>query len=173
MSIKTVDCKTLKKWLENNEAILVDVRTGAEHKSQNIKEAKSIPLDEICKNKLPNHLGKKLVIHCQKGKRGGAACEKLLQEDPDLEIYNLEGGLDAWQQVGQEVKSSGKKILPLERQVQLVIGLGVFLSGLLGYFVNANFSLLAAIFGLGLTFAGLTGFCGLALLIGKCPWNKN
>lgn len=108
MPIKTVNCETLNKWLNNSEAVLIDVRTQAEHQASNIKQAHLIPLDQICKDKLPNCNGKKLVIHCQKGGRGNSACEKLLKEDPNLEIYNLEGGITAWQQLGQTVNSSGK-----------------------------------------------------------------
>jgi rhodanese-related sulfurtransferase len=29
--------------------------------------------------------------------RSYKACEKLLSEDPNLEIYNLEGGIAAWE----------------------------------------------------------------------------
>ena len=116
--------------------------------------------------------GKKLVIHCKAGKRGGMACEKLLAEDHNLEVYNLEGGISAWTQAGYAVKTSGKFFLPLDRQVQLTIGLGLLLSVALGYGVHPGFFLLAGFFGLGLTFAGLTGTCGLAMLLAKMPWNR-
>jgi hypothetical protein len=42
----------------------------------------------------------------------------------------------------------------------------------LGAFVNSWFLALAAFFGAGLTFAGATGTCGLALLLMKMPWNR-
>jgi rhodanese-related sulfurtransferase len=151
---------------------LVDVRTSAEHAAENIPGAKFIPLGELCKQVLPDIAGKKLVVHCQAGKRGGAACEKLLAEDPNLEIYNLEGGISAWVKAGHATHVSGKFFLPLDRQVQLTIGLGVLLGVVLGYSVNTGFFLLSAFFGLGLTFAGLTGTCGLALLMAKMPWNR-
>jgi Protein of unknown function (DUF2892). len=32
--------------------------------------------------------------------------------------------------------------------------------------------LLTGFFGLGLTFAGLTGICGLARLMARAPWNS-
>ena len=65
MTIKNIDAKTLKNWLDNDQAILIDVRQPAEHRSQKIEKAKLIPLDEICKEKLPEIGNKKLVIHCQ------------------------------------------------------------------------------------------------------------
>jgi hypothetical protein len=38
--------------------------------------------------------------------------------------------------------------------------------------VNPWFALIPLVTGCGLLFAGLTGFCGLALLLAKMPWNK-
>ncbi len=99
MSIKNVDAKTLKSWIDNKEAVLVDVREPAEHQAANIASATLVPLATVSRHKLPDVRGKKLVLHCQGGKRSMMACEKLLKEDPDLEVYNLEGGINAWAQV--------------------------------------------------------------------------
>jgi hypothetical protein len=63
-------------------------------------------------------------------------------------------------------------LLPLDRQVQLTIGLGVLIGSLLAYFVNPMFFLLTGFFGAGLTFAGLSGTCGLAMVMAKMPWNQ-
>jgi hypothetical protein len=41
----------------------------------------------------------------------------------------------------------------------------------LGLVVSPWFLALAAFFGAGLTFAGATGTCGLALLLMRMPWN--
>ena len=38
--------------------------------------------------------------------------------------------------------------------------------------VNPNRVFLCAFFGAGLTFAGSTGWCGLAILLSKMPWNR-
>lgn len=172
MPTKTVDATTLKKWMDNGEAAVVDVREPAEYAAEKIAGAQCVPVGNISKKDLPEIRGKKLVIHCRSGKRGGTACEKLLAEDPNLEIYNLEGGISAWSQAGYEVKSSGKFFLPLDRQVQLTIGLCIIIGSLLAYFVNPFFFLLTGFFGVGLTFAGLTGTCGLAMAMAKMPWNQ-
>jgi rhodanese-related sulfurtransferase len=58
MTIKNIDAKTLKKWLDNNEAILIDVREPAEHSANRIEGAKSIPLAQICKKILPEYKNK-------------------------------------------------------------------------------------------------------------------
>jgi rhodanese-related sulfurtransferase len=173
MQIKNIDSTTLEKWLKNDEAILVDVREPSEHAAEKISNANLLPLSNISTNRLPELSNKKLVIHCHSGKRGIAACQKLLQEDPDLEIYNLEGGISAWSSSGFETKKSGKNFLPLDQQVQLTIGIAVLTGSLLGYFVNENFFILSAFFGAGLIFAGISGFCGLAIFMAKMPWNSS
>ena len=172
MALKTIDAKTLKTWLDNNEAVLVDVREPAEHTAENITGATLLPLGSVSKSKLPPCSGKKLVIHCRKGGRGGSACQKLLAEDPSLDIYNLEGGIEAWNAAGLTVASSGKAFLPLDRQVQLTIGLLLITGSALGYFLTPAFFLLTGLIGVGLTIAGATGFCGLALLMARLPWNQ-
>ncbi len=169
--VQNIGVQTAKQWLDKNEAILIDVREPAEHASQKISGAALHPVGSICCNDIPK-TDKKILIHCQKGMRGSNACQKLMAENEELEVYNIEGGIEAWQQAGLPVESSGKKILPLDRQVQLTIGLSVFIFGLLGYFVNPAFALGAALFGAGLTNAGLTGWCGLAKLMAKMPWNQ-
>lgn len=171
MTVKHIDANTAKQWLDNNEAILIDVREPAEHAWQKITGAQLHPLGSICYSNIPQ-TDKKILIHCQKGMRGSNACQKLIAENDALEVYNIEGGIEAWQQAGLPVESSGKKVLPLDRQVQLTIGLSVLTFGLLGYFVNPAFALGAAFFGAGLANAGLTGWCGLAKLMAKMPWNQ-
>ena len=170
--MKTVNAATLKEWLAKGEAVLVDVREPAEHAAQNIPGARLIPLAEVSKNKISGLNGKKLVIHCQAGMRGQKACEKLLAEDPALEVYNLEGGISAWSQSGCASGESGKCFIPLDRQVLLLAGSLVLTGSLLGYFVSPKFFLLSGFFGLGLMIAGLTGFCAGALLLAKAPWNQ-
>lgn len=172
MTFINIDAKTAKNWLERGEATLIDVREPAEHAAAHIKGALLKPLGNICCSALPK-TEQKIIIHCQKGARGEKACQKLLAEQQDgLELYNLEGGIEAWKEAGLSIESSGKKHLPLNQQVQLTIGLGVLTFSLLAYFMHPAFALGAAFFGAGLTNAGLTGWCGLGLLMAKMPWNR-
>lgn len=170
--IKSTTVKELKKWLDNNEAILIDVREPGEHSVSNIECATLIPLSGISHDKLPELNGKKLVIHCRSGMRSSNACKKLLAEDSSLELYNLDGGIMAWEKHGHSTKCSGKKLLPLDRQVQLTIGIFLIISAILTYTVSSLFILVSAFMGCGLVFAALTGTCGLGMLIAKMPWNQ-
>ena len=95
MPIKTVDAPTLRKWIENDEAILIDVRETAEHQAGTIPGAVLMPLLTVSKERLPP-VNKKIVVYCRSGIRSQHACGQLLNEDPQLDLYNLEGGIMAW-----------------------------------------------------------------------------
>lgn len=172
MTMQSVDAKTLNDWLEQKKVALVDVREPSEFASESISGATLLPLGSIKKAMLPPHADKNLVIYCRKGGRGASACKKLLAEDPSLTLYNLEGGIESWMKEGLPLQRSGRKVLPLDRQVQLIIGLLVLTGSLLGFFVSPWYFLLTGFFGAGLTVAGLTGFCGLARVVAHAPWNR-
>src|SRR5690348_16749481 len=104
-AIRTIDSATLSNWLKTGEAVLVDVREPAEHAARHIAGARLVPLAAISSARLPT--GGKLVLHCQKGARGAAACEKLLRENPALEVYNLAGGIEGWGAAGLPVQGEG------------------------------------------------------------------
>jgi hypothetical protein len=83
----------------------------------------------------------------------------------------LEGGVNAWRRAKLPLRE-GRRRLPVDRQVQLIAGLMVLTGVTLGVLVNPWFLGLAAFFGAGLTFAGATGTCGLALVLMRLPWNR-
>ena len=78
----------------------------------------------------------------------------------------------AWKELGHPVNKGDKKIMPLMQQVQLTIGLGVLTGAILAVTINPSWVYLCAFFGAGLTMAGSTGWCGLAILMSKMPWNR-
>src|SRR3990167_2003624 len=93
--IKFIDAKTADDWFKKNEAIIVDVREPSEYNAYHIAGAHLIPVDTIVCDLLPECNNKKIIIHCKLGMRGKTACEKLLAENPNLDVYNLEGGIAA------------------------------------------------------------------------------
>lgn len=171
MPITTIDAGTLKIWLDQGDAVLVDVRDPSEYAARHVPGAVSIPLSIFGAATVPVEQDKKLVIQCQRGMRSGRACAQLQREMPEAELYNLGGGISAWVKSGYQTVGSGRSIPPLNRQVQMTIGILVLTASLLAYFVNPLFFLMSAFIGFGLIFSGLTGFCGLARLLEKMPWN--
>lgn len=169
--MKTITASELKNRLDKDEVLLIDVREPAEHRSERIDGAYLIPLGEISLEKLPS-TQRPIVIHCRSGKRSADACAKLLAISPSLDVASLEGGIVAWSQAGFNVKKSGSTILPLHRQTQIAAGFIAFSGTIFGALMNPGFYILPGFIGAGLMFAGLTGWCGMAKLLAKMPWNR-
>jgi rhodanese-related sulfurtransferase len=166
-SINPVELKSLT----STGCCLVDVREPIEHAEEHIEGAKLIPLGELGSRTAEIDRSQPLVVTCRSGKRGAEALKKL-HAMGFTEARNLEGGVLGWKAAGLPVIKSAKKVFPLMQQVQLTIGLGVLTGAILALTVHPNWVLLCAFFGAGLTFAGSTGWCGLAILMSKMPWNE-
>ena len=169
--MKTITANELKKKLDKDEVLLIDVREPAEYRSQYIDGAYLIPLGEISIEKLP-FITKPIIIYCRSGKRSADACIKLLTTNSDLDVAFLEGGIIAWSQDGFNVKKLGSNILPLERQTQIAAGFIAFFGTILGTVINPLFYILPGFISAGLIFAGLSGWCGMAKLLARMPWNR-
>lgn len=103
MEIKSVDAATLKNWLENAEAVLIDVRGNEEFAGGHIPGAINLPLEMCVPHALPETAGKKLVFQCLKGKRSVSACEQCREGLNAEEAWTLEGGIAAWEAAGFEI----------------------------------------------------------------------
>jgi glyoxylase-like metal-dependent hydrolase (beta-lactamase superfamily II) len=148
---------------------ILDVRSALEFEGERIEGARNIPVDqlEIRLAELPDH--EELFVVCRTGIRAAIAATSLARAGRRARV--LEGGMRAWRRAHLPVRE-GRKRLAVDRQVQLIAGTMVLTGVGLGAFVNPWFLALAAFFGAGLTFAGATGTCGLALLLMKMPWNR-
>lgn len=171
--VNTLDVGEVHRALSsgNERVFLIDVREPSEYLKKHIPNAISIPLGDVSVDKLPDKYDK-LIVHCLSGRRSEQACQKLLVEDPNLNIFSMVGGISAWEKNGFNVSSQGKQMLPLDRQMQISAGAMVCLGSLLGYHVNPLWLLLSGFVGLGLMFAGITGHCGLIKILARMPWNK-
>ncbi|WP_245444211.1 YgaP-like transmembrane domain [Microvirga sp. KLBC 81] len=56
--------------------------------------------------------------------------------------------------------------------MQIGTGSLAFLGTLLGLLVSPWFLIVPAFVGAGLTVAGITGFCGMARILMRAPWNR-
>lgn len=162
-------------WLSSGDAILIDVREPDEFKAEHIAYALSVPLGQL-QETLPT-LGlpadKKILFHCLKGKRGEQACILAGQSrNCPHETYNIEGGIEGWKNANLAVIGSASSKISIFRQVQMIVGGLIAILVLLGFQGMAPAFALAGIFGGALFFAGLTGWCGLAMILSKIPWNK-
>lgn len=162
---------TLKSWLDQDEAILVDVREADEYAREHIAGARLHPLSRLSPAALPRSADKKLVLQCNSGNRTRQAAAQILAREP-IELYHLAGGIQAWKQDGLPVETDRKAPLPLMRQVQIAAGSLVLLGLLLALVFSPWFALLSALVGAGLIFAGISGFCGMAKVLERLPYNR-
>ena len=113
MTIENIDPATLRKWLDAENAVLVDVREPAEYDAEHIEGAALVPLGRVRRSSLPEHDGRKLVVMCKMGGRGQAACQRLRAEMSAHEtIYHLEGGILAWKRAGFPVAKKERPAAP-------------------------------------------------------------
>jgi rhodanese-related sulfurtransferase len=160
------------EMVKAGEARLVDVRESSEYAEMHVPGARLVPLSIAQNYPLQDDDApeKPVIFFCRSGKRTEKNAALLSSLAGDMPSYQVEGGLSAWKQAGLPVEQSSTAF-PMFRQIQIGAGLLVLL-GIFGSFVWHPMYLLSAFVGAGLVFAGVTGFCGLALLLARMPWNK-
>jgi rhodanese-related sulfurtransferase len=170
-TLTALDPKTAAARLKAGELALIDIREADEYARERIEGAISMPLSRLEESGLTLEPQRDVVFHCKSGMRTNANCARLAAH-VDGRAYVLDGGLDAWKKAGLAVRTDVKAPLELNRQVQIAVG-GLILSGVaLSVFVDPRFIAIPAVVGAGLTFAGLSGWCGMARLLALAPWNR-
>jgi rhodanese-related sulfurtransferase len=92
--------------LINKNAVVVDVRDATEFATGHIPNAKHIPLTELGQRvtELAKFKERPVIISCKNDMRAGQAI-RLLLKNQFTQVYQLKGGIAAWQEAS----------LPLER----------------------------------------------------------
>ncbi|GAA1928967.1 rhodanese-like domain-containing protein [Streptantibioticus ferralitis] len=150
---------------------LLDVRTPGEFHTVHIPGAYNVPLDTLREHRaeLRHHLDEDTVLICRSGARAAQAEQALADAGlPNLRV--LDGGMVAWEATGGPV-TRGSARWELERQVRLIAGSIVLVSGLIGLAVP-GVGLVATAVGAGLTFAAVTNTCAMGMLLAKLPYNR-
>ena len=158
--------------LRDGRALLVDIREADEFARRHVKGALSRPLSAFEAAHLKVEPARDVVFTCRSGMRTQANCDRLAAAVDGAEAFVLQGGVDAWVAAGLPVEEDRKAPLELMRQVQIAAGVLVLLGVTLGFALHPAFFGLSAFVGAGLTFAGVTGFCGMARLLQSLPWNR-
>ncbi len=160
-----VDVHRLKAVLAGAAAVVLDVRDEDEVRYEHIEGTTNAPFDRLHQAVSTLPTNKEIFVLCQSGVRSPRAIEILsgLGVKP---LFLVEGGINAWRKAGYPLVKSGGPI-PVMRQVQIVAGSLAFLGGLI-----PGLRWVAILVGAGLVFAGVSGFCGMAVLLDKMPWNR-
>ncbi len=104
-SYSNVDANELNDMLKNKDFVFVNVHIPFEG---NIADTDlSIPFDQITEPanlaQLPAHKNAKIVLYCRSGRMSAIAAEALVKMGY-TNIWNLDGGMIAWEQAGYELQ---------------------------------------------------------------------
>lgn len=104
--IKEVGVTEAIQLINHKDAVVLDVREDSEYYSGHVPHSRHIPLGALDKRhtELERYKNRPLVVVCRSGARSGSACGMLKKQGFE-EVYNLSGGVGAWQQAN----------LPLEK----------------------------------------------------------
>jgi rhodanese-related sulfurtransferase len=163
--------EAVEERVRQGHALLIDIREDDEFARRHIPGALSRPLSRFDAFALPEMAGTDVIFTCRSGMRTAANAERLAAPVGG-NAYVLDGGLDGWARAGLPVEANRKAPLEMMRQVQIVAGSLVLIGAILGWLVSPLFFGLSAFVGAGLTFAGISGFCGMAKLLAFLPWNR-
>ena len=172
MSLPKISPQQAKLLLQEG-AILVDIREPDEHARERIADAKHMPLSRLDEADLSVHRGRPVIFHCRSGARTvGNAPRLAAKAGEECQAYIVDGGLDAWRKAGLPVVTDRRQPIELQRQVQIGAGSLAFFGTLLGLLASPWFFAVPLFVGAGLMTAGVTGFCGMALVLMRMPWNR-
>lgn len=170
-TVVDVTPEMLERWLQEGDTVVVDVREDFEHAAERIAGAAHAPLSRFDPDVIRATYGpQRVVFHCRSGKRSADAASRFRNGTP---AYHLAGGIEGWKSSGRATeRSAAAPRIDVMRQVQIVAGSLVFAGTLLGAFVSPWFLALPGFVGAGLVFAGASGWCGMAMLLARMPWNR-
>ncbi|MEI6278791.1 MAG: rhodanese-like domain-containing protein [Verrucomicrobiae bacterium] len=165
--------KTIKAGEVAGGDFLLDVRTRGEFGREHIEGSRCDPLQDLDAGAWAAKLdvSRRCVVVCQGGIRAGQAAE-MLEAAGAKNLVVLERGINGWKAAGRPCVRGGRRVLPLDCQVRIASGLIVVVGVVLGALGIPAGYLAAGLMGAGLICAGITNWCGLAILVGKMPWNE-
>ena len=90
------------RLINDNHAIVLDVREPAEFAAGHLPNARNIPLAELAARVGDLPQGKPVLVCCASGARSSKAAS-VLRKAGRAQVFNLSGGLQAWRQAGLPV----------------------------------------------------------------------
>lgn len=170
-TIPEFDAARVRQMLASGEALLLDVREPDEHRRESIAGSSLTPTSGFDPRRLPQAGDRWIILHCKSGTRAREAARRCIDAGA-THIACVAGGIEGWKAAGLPVIRDTRAPLPVMQQTQIAMGSIVVISTALGAFWHPLALGVTAFIGCGMIFAGLTGNCGMATLIGQLPWNR-
>jgi len=94
----SVEPAAATELINQKDAVVVDVRPAADFTQGHILNSINIPINGFKKQigTLQKHKEQPIIVNCRSGSQSSAACNQLRKEGFP-EVYNLRGGILAWQ----------------------------------------------------------------------------
>jgi rhodanese-related sulfurtransferase len=113
---KNIDVATAYNMITNGsypDLVVLDVRTKSEYESGHIHGAVWIPHTELEAriNELAGHENHEIIVYCRTGVRSEIASD-ILDSHNFTKVYNMLGGIQAWQSAGYPVSIPEKEEVP-------------------------------------------------------------
>lgn len=161
-----------QKMRDEQGAILIDIREPGETAREYVEGAMLWPLSKMPSDK-PKKLkpSKNVIFFCRSGNRTIINDKKLDAALPN-KAYILEGGIEAWRDGKMPTIINKKAPIEMHRQVFIAAGILLMAAATISFSGFSFGYMLAGFVGLGLTVAGVTGFCGMAKILMLLPHNK-
>lgn len=152
------------------EARLIDVREYPEFADGHIEGSELVPLRTLDKASESWNPSEPLTLVCRSGRRAEQARQTLVEKGfQSLKV--LEGGVQAWKNGGRPLTVTTNKPWSMERQVRVTAGSLVLAFFGLGLLTSKKFFIGDGVVGAGLVYAGVSGNCMMASVLGRMPWN--
>ena len=95
--VKEVSPAEATRLLNHEKATMIDMRTDKDYREGHIANAVSVPTGNAdIPASLSKYRERPVVVYCQRGQRSIAFCNKLSKQGFES-VYNLKGGVLAWQ----------------------------------------------------------------------------
>jgi len=93
------------RLMNGGNALVLDIRDTAEFSGGRIPKSKNIPLSEIGKriDEISKFKDKPVIITCRANNRAASAA-RLLKQQGFTDVYQLAGGIGAWQQASLPIE---------------------------------------------------------------------
>lgn len=105
--VHEIDAETAKAWVDDGEAVLVDVREQPELMEATIPGAVHVPMSAFDPSQVPSGDGRKIVFFCAHGMRSLNVGAYMTSQGGLDEAYSMTGGIVAWAEAGLPFEPGG------------------------------------------------------------------
>lgn len=102
--IREVGAMEATQLINHQNAVVLDVREDSEYYAGHIPHSMHVPLGQLAKHQeLEKIKGRPVIALCRSGMRSSHAC-RVLRKNGFEQVYNLAGGITAWERANMPME---------------------------------------------------------------------